>query len=475
MRILRGLASVLRGLGLAGILTVGAMVPAAAQTAPDPLGFTWDEQESGWTGVWTRRPGGNTFDATWTAGNQPPVRAALEMTLVGNRVTIVRIQAPGQASAGQRCDYIGFMDPAGVVSGTYSCEWANGSFPWTARVRQVTAPPPPPPPPPRATAGAFGDGLGMIWDEQETGWTGEWTRRAGGNTFDAVWTSAGQAPVRAVLEMTLVGNRVTIVRIMSPGQPMAGQRCDYLGYIDATGGVSGTFSCAWSAGQMAWTARLRPVQGSAGAGAGGGGGGGGGGRVVPGGPVGPAGWGVWAYLNLPPWDWRDPCAVQYLARTLAGNRYDDNPLYRRVRTRATQYEADLDINQFSLFFMDQPDGVVKFRSCDPERAATAATAAGGGAAGPLPGNLGRIWRVQEGPHTGTWTRRGDSTVFDGVWSEGTRTGLTISVSGGRVTIQRADGCFYEGEVQQGGSSVTGTMGCPQYGSSRADWSATVEP
>jgi len=468
MRIFRGLLAVLRGLGLAGILAAGATGPAAAQTAPDPLGFVWDEQESGWAGVWTRRPGGNTFDATWTAGSQPSVRAVLEMTLVGNRVTIVRIQAPGQASAGQRCDYTGFMNAAGVVSGTYSCQWASGPFPWTARVRQVAAPPPPPPPPTGGTV-SFGDGLGMIWDEQETGWAGVWTRRAGGNIFDAVWTQAGQVPVRAVLEMTLVGNRVTIVRIMAQGQPMAGQRCDYVGYIDNGGNVSGAYSCAWAAGSMPWTARLRPIQGSAGPG----GVGGGGVAGLPGGGAGPPEWGVWAYLTLPPWSWDDPCAVQYLARTVPGNRYDDNPLYRRVRTRATQYEADVDIKQFSLFFMDQPDGVVKFRSCDPEK--TILPEVDGTGAGHLPGGLGRIWRVREGPHTGTWTRRGQSTVFDGVWSEGTRTTLTISVSGGRVTIQREDGCFYEGAVQADGRSMAGTMGCPAYGSSRADWSATVEP
>ncbi len=460
MRIIKQIVAVLRLLGLAGALAAAVAAPAAAQASPDPLGLVWDEQESGWTGVWTRRPGGNTFDATWTAGSQPAVRAVLEMTLVGNRVTIVRIQAPGQASAGQRCDYVGFMDAAGVVSGTYSCAWASGPFPWTARVRQGAAPPPPP-----SGDIGFGDGLGFIWDEQETGWAGIWTRRPGGNTFDAVWTAAGQAPVRAVLDMTLVGNRVTIVRTMGPGQPMAGQRCDYVGFIDASGGVTGTFSCAWATGLMPWTARLRPVQGPGGAGGGPG--------SLPGGGPGTSDWGVWAYLNLPPWSWNDPCAVQYVASPLAGSRYDDNPLYRRVRVRATQYEADVDIKTFSLFFMDQPDGVVKFRSCDPEKGLTAGAGAGG--PGPLRGGVGSIWRVREGPHTGTWTRRGQSSLFDGAWSEGTRTTLTISVSGDRVTIQRADGCFYEGTVQQDGRSVSGTMGCAAYGSSRADWSATVEP
>ena len=43
-------------------------------------------------------------------------------------------------------------------------------------------------------------------------------------------------------------------------------------------------------------------------------------------------------------------------KRIAANRYDASSSYKRVRTRASQQEADHDLDQFSLVFQDQPDG-----------------------------------------------------------------------------------------------------------------------
>lgn len=74
-------------------------------------------------------------------------------------------------------------------------------------------------------------------------------------------------------------------------------------------------------------------------------------------------WGVWASASGGRWN--DPCAILYNAAQVANNRYDGNPGYRRVRTRATQREADLDIDQFGLHHRNQPDGIVKMVPCNP--------------------------------------------------------------------------------------------------------------
>ena len=105
--------------------------------------------------------------------------------------------------------------------------------------------------------------------------------------------------------------------------------------------------------------------------------------TVPGGGVGGpgsgAGWGVWASASGG--QWNDPCAIQYNAAQLAGNRYDGNPGYRRVRTRATQREADLDIDQFGRYHKNQPDGVVKMVPCPSGGTVTGGGTTGGGTTG----------------------------------------------------------------------------------------------
>lgn len=106
-----------------------------------------------------------------------------------------------------------------------------------------------------------------------------------------------------------------------------------------------------------------------------------------------SGWGVWA--SAAGGQWSDPCAIQYAAARIAGNRYDGNPGYRRVRSRATQPEADLDIDHFGRYHRDQPDGVVKMVSC----------------AGSGPADISGAWRgynnyaysIQQNGSSFTWT------------------------------------------------------------------------
>jgi hypothetical protein len=54
--------------------------------------------------------------------------------------------------------------------------------------------------------------------------------------------------------------------------------------------------------------------------------------------------------------------------------------------------------------------------------------------------LGRVWEETEGGWRGTWTRRGDSNVFDAAWTgpNGEKAGdiLTMTLNGNRVTIRR---------------------------------------
>ena len=143
----------------------GLVPEASARPAPpppqfnDPLGAQWDEQESGQTATWTRRVGGNTFDASWSSG----VRAVLEMTLVGTRVSIMR----RQGSDGNSCDYVGMLTGT-EISGTYTCTTAPSPMPWRATVRAVAAGPPTgrpiaaiyiPPPSPGAPAPAWSRGI----------------------------------------------------------------------------------------------------------------------------------------------------------------------------------------------------------------------------------------------------------------------------------------------------------------------------
>jgi hypothetical protein len=94
-----------------------------------------------------------------------------------------------------------------------------------------------------------------------------------------------------------------------------------------------------------------------------------------------------------------------------------------------------------------------------------------------PNELGRVWRIREisgsTVYEGTWTRRGSSSTFDGVWPSAGVTGtLTLdSVSGSKVVFSRPGSGRYTGTRSPDRRRITaGTMDwAPGY-----QWTATIE-
>ncbi len=90
--------------------------------------------------------------------------------------------------------------------------------------------------------------LGTRWTEKEGIWSGEWVRIGKSRLFEATWTS-GRKSATALLEVRISGNVVTIRRA-SPTQFEEDGRsttlngeCSYIGTLDASGKVSGTYKC----------------------------------------------------------------------------------------------------------------------------------------------------------------------------------------------------------------------------------------
>jgi len=95
------------------------------------------------------------------------------------------------------------------------------------------------------------DVLGRVWNAQENGYAGTWTRRGNSNVFDAVWVN-GSSRVTAVMTMTIQGSDVHIAR----RQDSYGSNCDYTGRISADGrSVSGTHVCGTAKYQ--WSATIQ--------------------------------------------------------------------------------------------------------------------------------------------------------------------------------------------------------------------------
>lgn len=160
------------------------------------------------------------------------------------------------------------------------------------------------------------------------------------------------------------------------------------------------------------------------------------------------GWGVWASASGGRWE--DPCAIQYNAAQLAGNRYDGDQGYRRVRTRDTQQEADLDIDHFGRYNRDQPDDVVKMRPCEAALVDSSGGNAGGGNAGfgqgaVAPANIGGSWRgYRELPYS--FSQSG--TNFG--WSQSDlRETATGTITGNQVSASWSGG--------NGSGTATGTV------------------
>jgi|GEM_PF-1928840 len=102
-----------------------------------------------------------------------------------------------------------------------------------------------------------GCGLGVSWDESESGWTGKWTRRGNSNVFDAYWQKSGWTPINQILTVTVSGSYVSIHR-QDPS--ISNNTCSYTGTIGADGvTVSGQYSCnnrGTIYGPAKWSAKI---------------------------------------------------------------------------------------------------------------------------------------------------------------------------------------------------------------------------
>lgn len=102
----------------------------------DVLGAVWYEEEvSGWKGVWTRVGRTNEFTAEFTHPSGERIGGRLRMTVNGDEVTIYRYN-PGMWG---KCAYIGTFSPDfSTVSGTYFCTDKNDDptpkYTWNARI-----------------------------------------------------------------------------------------------------------------------------------------------------------------------------------------------------------------------------------------------------------------------------------------------------------------------------------------------------
>lgn len=96
--------------------------------------------------------------------------------------------------------------------------------------------------------------LGTIWNEQEAGWQGVWTRVGRSNTFQAVWTKDNRV-VRANLLMTVNGNVVSITRDDTSGPGVGKAGCEYTGTVKGNT-IAGDYNCAWSKAAGKWKATI---------------------------------------------------------------------------------------------------------------------------------------------------------------------------------------------------------------------------
>jgi hypothetical protein len=94
------------------------------------LGRRITEYENGFTGIWTRRGRGSTYDAIWTRGSDR-AEAVLDIRLIGNRVTVQRTDAAWMGS--NTCTYTGTLF-GDRMTGTYSCRSGGGNMQWEATV-----------------------------------------------------------------------------------------------------------------------------------------------------------------------------------------------------------------------------------------------------------------------------------------------------------------------------------------------------
>jgi hypothetical protein len=201
-------------------------------TASNRLGRAWHDEESGWSGVWTRRGNTPAFDANWTHPSGGKISGSiLNISITGNSVAIARTD-----TSGARCQYEGALAPDGnSISGTYRC-YSKDAMTWKASISGATA----------------SDRLGRLWRDEESGWSGAWARRGTGWTFDANWTHPNGGKVAAILVMSLNDNSVMITRADT-----GGGHCEYTGTLASDGQtVSGTYECEGANAAWNWRATI---------------------------------------------------------------------------------------------------------------------------------------------------------------------------------------------------------------------------
>jgi hypothetical protein len=228
--------------------------PAAAAGGScwaNAAGFVETGEGNYWTGVYTRRGSSNVFDVVYTSPGGPTTRGELTLDLDKRdpaSLTIVRTRTDNgyTGTFGARVDPDG-RQAQGMYPGgsrfTLRCADAAGAH------QRVVPPPLAAGAGPATPALAPTADLGSVWNETEETEHAVWTRRPGTNVFDASWSNGR---VRALLQMSLAGNQVTIRRTQSTD----GYDCTYTGTIHGNQ-AGGTFGCNRFAGYKPWRATIQ--------------------------------------------------------------------------------------------------------------------------------------------------------------------------------------------------------------------------
>jgi hypothetical protein len=116
--------------------------PFLTEAAPRPsdphaaLGSRWNEVEGVWRGTWVRRPGTDTFDATWHCQEHGNEAATLRIRFEQQGAVVVeRTQRSQGSTVSGTCMYRGTLDRSGTqVTGRYSCSFGGDDLPWSATI-----------------------------------------------------------------------------------------------------------------------------------------------------------------------------------------------------------------------------------------------------------------------------------------------------------------------------------------------------
>jgi hypothetical protein len=102
-------------------------------------------------------------------------------------------------------------------------------------------------------------------------------------------------------------------------------------------------------------------------------------------------------------------------------------------------------------------------------------------AGVSPCGLGKTWDDTESGYKMTWTRQGETNVFDVTGSVKGKDDFTpkqtITITGSIVTVERTEAsdkntCTFKGTIQNDGITVIGTYTCTKFRPS-SGWQATI--